>query len=378
MAAITSAAAAAIAAAFPGESKENTLHNKINALKTICDHTNKGFLEAVDTVVYMYTIHPGTSSLTEEQVLDKMFLLPIDLLQWRWKKQLEKLFPWWEFTHNTVGHYTIEPAEYICPKERWEICKTTLRQPTFHTMYNLPNNSDKITYWDVFEQFSRKSTPEVASEMKKQHIHPEMKNFIIQRGCPKDLEEFVFCWAEDDRELMMHWQKWGQRGIEDHICKVTVKTTGIALEKLKKNPPKLTRQATWFGKFYPMSNACYPRERVELEGDDIPIVVEVVAPHQLHEMCLLEESGPKKNPTWKSKGVPAGKHWMIDIIWANLSHVERENISYMLETYDIPNNYTVEVDTWLNIQLLHNWGDCFTDESKKNLSWMLTPRKATW
>ena len=45
--------------------------------------------------------------------------------------------------HNTDGHYMIVPAEYVPPKERWEQCEATLRQPTYHTMYNLPNDGNE-------------------------------------------------------------------------------------------------------------------------------------------------------------------------------------------------------------------------------------------
>ena len=348
------------------------------------------FWEAAQYITYFYHIHPLTRILTEGDVTDWRFWLPMDLFEWRWKSEIEELFPLWEFTHNTDGHYVIEPAEYICPEERWEICKTTLRQPTFHTMYNLPNNSDKITYWDVFVKFSGKHTAdEVVSELEKKQVHPDVREFIIQRGCPKDLEEFVWCWAEEERELYKNWQKWGQRGIEDHILKVTENITGVFIEEWEeKNPiPRLRRQATWAGKFYPLSDACHPREK---EGNDTLIMVDVVAPWWLHNMCSLEESGPEENPTWKSIGVLAGKSWMIDVIWANLTHAEREEISKM---YNLCNEY---LHHWLYIQLVHNWEDCFTDESKFNTElsisrnepfiapfrethkWMMIPREVTW
>lgn len=377
MAAITSAAAAAIAAASPGESKHNNLLNKTQSIIQNMAACDGAFWEAALLAASFYHNHPLTTSLTEEEVHDWRFWLPMDLFEWRWKSDIQELFPWWEFTHTAPGHYAIEPDEYICPKETWEICKTTLRQPTFHTMYNLPNNSDKITYWDVFEQFSRKSTVEVASEMKKQHIHPEVKNFIIQRGCPKDLEEFIFCWAEKKSVLMMHWKTWAQKGIENYICKVTVETTGIALEKLKTNPPKLRRSATWLGKFYEGSDACPPRERIDQESDYTLIMAEVRAPKSLREWCSLKISGPKDNPMWKQKGLPAGLEWMIDVIWANLTPAEREELRHMLEYWRLT-DFTVSIDRWLHIQLLHNFGDCFTSESKRKVNWMLTPRKATW
>ena len=305
MAAITSAAQAAIAAASPGESKENTFHNKINALKTICDHSNKGFQEAVETAIYLYTIHPGTSNLTEEQVLDEMVFLPFDLLEWRWKQELEKLFPWWVFNYNSDGHYSIVPAEYVPPKERWEQCEATLREPTFHTMYNLPNDNETITYWDVYADFSHNiTTTEVLENLKKKDIHPEIMEWIIHRGIPTDLADLVWLHGEDDRRVHRYWQMWARRGFEDLIVRTTGEVTGITLEDYMKKdtPPPLTRQATWVGKFYEGSDACPPRERVDLEGDDIAIMVDVTAPEALlNEWCKLEMAGTKENPMWKQK-----------------------------------------------------------------------------
>ena len=46
----------------------------------------------------------------------------------------------------------------------------------------------------------------------------------------------------------------------------------------KDTPPPLRRSATWVGKFYEGSDACPPRERADLEGDDIAIMVDVRAP----------------------------------------------------------------------------------------------------
>ena len=108
-------------------------------------------------------------------------------------------------------------------------------------------------------------------------------------------------------------------------------------------------------------------------------------------MCSLEESGPVENPTWKSEGVPAGKRWMIDVIWANLTHAERDEVSKMYRScFDFEREY---IQHWLYIQLVHNWGFCFTDESKANAElnishnelyiaqfkethkWMMIPRK---
>lgn len=382
MAAITSAAQAAIAAASPGESKENTLHNKINALKTICDHSNQGFQEAVETVIYLYTIHPLTQSIAEEQVIDEMFLLPIDFLQWRWKEELEKLFPWWVFNYNSDGHYSIVPAEYVPPKERWKQCEATLREPTFHTMYNLPNDNDKITYWDVYADFSHAiTTTEVLEKMKKKDIHPEVMEWTINRGIPTDLQELIWLHGEDDRRTHRYWQMWARRGFEDLIVRTTALFTGITMEDYMKKdtPPPLRRQATWVGKFYELSDACPPRERADLEGNDIAIMVDVTAPEVLlRDWCTLKMDGTKDNPMWKQKKLPAGLKWMVDVIWANLTPEEREDISHELEYWRIARGSSVSIDRWLHIQLLHNFGDCFTEESKENVHWMLHPRTAKY
>jgi len=208
----TAAMTAIDAATGEGESKENTLLNKTQTLIQNVEGKEGAFWEAALYAANFYNSHPLTTSLTEGEVTDWRFWLPMDLFEWRWKSEIEELFPWWEFTHNTDGHYTIVPAEYVCPEERWKNCETALRQATFHTMYNLPNNSKNITYWDVFGL---------------DNAHFEVREFIIQRGCPKDLEEFVWCWAIEERELYKNWQKWGQRGIEDHIVIVTEKITMI-------------------------------------------------------------------------------------------------------------------------------------------------------
>ena len=382
MATITSAAEAAIAAASPGESKENTLLNKTQALIQNMGGKEGAFREASLQVASFYHLHPLTISLTEGEVPDWRFWLPIDLFEWRWWQKIQELFPWWEPTHNTAGHYTIVPDEFVPPQERRKTCEAILREPTFYTYFNLPYDPKKITYWDLFVEFSQMSTAdEVAREMDKKQVHPEVREFIIHRGYPGDLEKFVRCWAEEDPELHKNWQKWGQRGIEIHILKVTEKITGITLEEWKKKnpPPKLMRQATWFGKFYPLSNACPPRERAHVEGGDIPFMVEVHAPELLPKLCRLKESGPKDNPTWKQKGLPAGLEWMIDVIWANLTPTEREELGWMVTQWGIDNNSSsVSVDQWLHLQLLHNFGECFTAESKRKVNRMLIPRTAKW
>uniref|UniRef100_A0A6C0CR54 Uncharacterized protein n=1 Tax=viral metagenome TaxID=1070528 RepID=A0A6C0CR54_9ZZZZ len=374
MASITSAAQAVIAAAdaSPGESKENTLLNKARALVQNIDGQTGPFCKAAEDVVYFYNLHLLTIILTEHQVSDWKFWLPMDLFEWRWADEIRELFPWWEFTYNTEGHYAIEPAEYVDPGERWKLCESTLRQPTFHTMYNLPNDEKKITYWDLYCSPFPTGTLVTTRQLKMIDIHPEVRQYILDRGCPKDLEDFVWSWAEDDRELNRNWQKWALRGIEDHIVTITEKITGVTMEQSYKQdpPPPLRRQATWVGKFYKGSDACPPRERVEQEGDDTIIMVEIRAPESLREWCKLEMSGPKDNPMWKQKGLPAGLDWMIDVIWANLTPWERKEIKHMLDNWRGLPRHTA----WLNIQLLHNFGDCFTEASKKKVHWMLHPR----
>ena len=381
MAAISSAAQAAIAAANPssGESKENTLQNKINALKTICNHSNKGFQEAIDTVTYLYTNHPGTSSLTEEHILDEMFWLAMDLFEWRWLRELLQLFPWWSVSCNTDGHYMIVPAVYVPPNERWEQCESTLREPTFHRMYNLPNDNKTITYWDVYADFSHDvTTTDVLENLKQKDIHPEVIEWTVHRGIPTDLEELVWLHGEDDRRIHRNWQMWAQRGLEDLIVRTTGEVTGITLEDYmrKDTPPPLTRQASWVGKWYEGSDACPPRERADLEGDDIAIMVEVRAPKSLLEWCKLEMAGTKDNPMWKQKKLPAGLLWMMDTIWAHLNPEQRAQIKQELEYWRYTSGLSVSIDKWLHIQLLHNFGDCFTEESKKRVkkaNWMLCP-----
>lgn len=382
MASITSAAQAAIAAAdtSPGESKENTLRNKTQALVQNMDGQTGPFWKAALYAVYFYNIHLQSSYLTEEEVDDTYFWLPLDLFEWRWKKKIQELFPWWSFTHNTNGHYIIEPAEFVPPEETWMQCEATLRQPTFNTMYNLPDNSEKITYWDVFMQFSKTSTTdEVTHCCGEYDVHPEVRQFIVDRGCPTDLEKFIRIWGEEDRELHRNWQKWAQRGFEEHIVELTVKVTGITMKECRKKnpPPKLMRQATWFGKFYPHSNACPPRERVEQEGDDTLIMTEVKAPESLREWCSLELVSSFRQYMWVQKDLPAGLEWMIDVIWANLTPEERDDIRHMLEYWRLT-DFRVSIDNWLHIQLLHNFGDCFTEQSKKKIDWMLIPRTAKW
>ena len=195
-----------------------------------------------------YHNHPLTTTLTDDQVSDWKFWLPMDLFEWRWAKKIRELFPWWQFTHNTDGHYMIVPAEYVDPEERWKLCESTLRQPTFHTMYNLPNDEEKITYWDVYMQFSNLDTAdEVTRDLVEHDVHPEVRQFIMDRGCPEDMGDFVWRWAEDDRELTRKWQKWAERGIEDHIIAVTEKITGITMEDcMKKDTPPPLRRRTQY------------------------------------------------------------------------------------------------------------------------------------
>ena len=381
MAAITSSAQAAIAAAdnSPGESKENTLRNKTQALVQNMNEETEAFWKAALLASSFYHNHLLTTTLTDDQVSDWKFWLPMDLFEWRWAKKIRELSPCWQFTHNTEGHYTISPAEYVDPEERWELCESTLRQPTFHTMYNLPNDEKRITYWDVYMQFSKSDTAdEVTRDLEEHDVHPEVRRFIMDRGCPKDMEDFVWRWAEEEKELKLKWQKWAQRGIEDHIVTVTEKITGITMEDCMKKdiPPPLRRCATWFDKFYKGSDACPPRERVEQEGDDTLIMVEVRAPKALlREWCNLEMDGTSDNPMWKQKGLPAGLEWMMDVIWANLTPKERKDIEHDLEHWRIASRAAGNIDRWLHIQLLHNFGDCFTEESKKRaVPWMLRPR----
>ena len=378
MASITSSAQAAIAAAYPGESNENTLRNKTQTLVQNMNGETEAFWKAALLASSFYHNHLLTTTLTDDQVPDWKFWLPMDLFEWRWAKKIRELSPGWQFTHNTEGHYTITPPEYVDPEERWGQCKATLRQPTYHTLYNLPNDSESITYWDVFTQFTRNCTPEQMNrELDEFAVQEDVWRFITDRGCPKDMEDFVWRWAEEEKELKLKWQKWAQRGIEDHIIAVTEKITGITMEDCMKKdtPPPLRRSATWVGKLYEGSDACPPRERVDQEGDDTLIMVEVRAPDALlNDWCKLKMAGTKDNPMWKQKGLPAGMRWMMDTIWAHLNHQERADILHELEYWRVATGSSVSIDRWLHIQLLHNFGDCFTEESKKKVHWMLHPR----
>ena len=225
------------------------------------------------------------------------------------------------------------------------------------------------------------TTTEVLEKMKKKDIHTEVMEWTINRGIPTDLQELVWLHGEGDRRIHRYWQMWARRGFEDLIVRTTGEVTGITLGDYmrKDTPPALRRQATWVGKFYELSDACPPRERADLEGDDIAIMVDVTAPEALlREWCALEMDGTKDNPMWKQKGLPAGFKWMFDVIWANLTPLERKDISHELEYWRIASGSSVSIDKWLHIQLLHNFGDCFTEASKKKVHWMLHPRTAKW
>lgn len=379
-----------------GKSKENTLNNKIWSLIRYTDVSDVDFWKAAQVVVAVYTVHPNTSMLTEMQILalseDKWFWIVIDLFEWRWKKKIQDIFPWWEFTHNTGSHYMIEPEVYECPEETWKNSELLI-MPLHHIMYNIPAiDSPKLAYWDVFGVDG---------------AHSEVVDYIVTRGCPKDLESFVYRCAADDKLLLNTYQKWGRRGIAQHIVICTEEISGITLytanyyslsktEEISEHV-KLMRHSTWPGKFYKHSVACPPRERIGQEGIDIPIVVEVIAPTWLHNMRSLEESyscsSSSLEAIWEKTGVPGGKHWMIDVIWANLTHAERAEIVKMHKQCVVGDEY---IQYWLYIQLVHNWGDCFTDKSKDYIKsfyssiaehisatfkekhkWMITPREVT-
>ena len=204
----------------------------------------------------------------------------MDLFEWRWAKKIRELSPWWQFTHNTEGHYTISPAEYVDPEERWEQCEVTLRQPTYHTMYNLPNDSESITYWDVFTQFTRNCTAEqMKRELDEFAVQEDVWRFITDRGCPKDMEDFVWRWAEEEKELKLKWQKWAQRGIEDHIITVTEEITGITMEDCMKKdiPPPLRRSATGGGSSMKVRMHVLPESALIKRAMTL-IMVEVRAP----------------------------------------------------------------------------------------------------
>ena len=68
---------------------------------------------------------------------------------------------------------------------------------------------------------------------------------------------------------------------------------------------------------------------------------------------------------------------MMDTIWFHLNPEERAQIKHELEYWRYTSGLSVSIDKWLHIQLLHNFGDCFTEESKEkvqNDNWMLYPR----
>ena len=367
-----------------GESKDNTLSNKIRALRDILElsphakHDEIAFFKAVEKVVNAYTQHPDTSTLKESQISSKMwFWLLMDLFEWRWKSKIKDLFPWWQFIHNTLDHYTIEPKEYICPEERLKMVETSHNDPAYHTIYNVPDeHSAKLTYWDVFG-------------VNPNFDHSELVNYFTNRECPKDLDEFVFCWAENDKKLLDDYQKWALRGLTDTIIDETESIVGIPMNGL----PVIRRQATWPGKFYKNSHACPPRE----QDDVITILSGIVAPKWVHNFCTLEEEGPIDNLIWESINLPAGKEWMVDVIWANLTHAERLQICSLHNNWiNSGGNFDCYIQYWLYLQLNYNWGNCFTTESKnlicniylkkenlisqefKNYKWMMEPRKATW
>ena len=201
-------------------------------------------------------------------------------------------------------------------------------------------------------------------------------------------------------------------GIAEYVVKETTFITGIsamdAFNKInythKNNNTHaiLSRQSSFQGKYYTDSYACAPRERIEINGDDTLIMVEIIAPYWLHNECLfLEELKYSIKPAWKVLGFPAGKKWMIDVIWANLSVKEREKVKQLYNIEEHDESLTKEqfmaktfVQLWLYKQLIFNFGKCFTDNSKlfadmqapyQNMyvlptfngdyEWMLTERK---
>lgn len=364
-----------------GESKENTLSNKIRALSDIQEQDDSAFCKAVEKVVNAYTEHRDTTTLKESQISFKMwFWLVMDLFEWRWKSKIKNLFPWWHFTHNTQDHYTIEPKEYICPEERLKMVETSYNDPVYHTIYNVPDeHSAKLTYWDVFG-------------VNPDFDHSELVNYFSNRLCPKDLEDFVYIWAEGDKKLMKNYQECALRGLTDTIIDETESIVGIPMN----GPPvMIRRQATWQGKFYKNSHACPPREQDDING--ITILSGIVAPEWVHNFCTLKEKGPIDNLIWESMNLPAGKEWMMDVIWANLTHAERDQICSLHNNWiNSGGNFDCYIQYWLYLQLNHNWGNCFTTESKilicdiylkkeklisqefKDYKWMMESRKVTW
>lgn len=187
-----------------GESK-NTFSNKISALNnSLSLESDEDLVNAMKKVVSSYS---NIVSLTSEDLenMDEWFWLILDLFEWRWKEKIQMIFPWWEFSYNGDGHYKIEPEEYICPKKRWNISEKCLRQPTYHTMYNVPDiESGKLTYWDVFGCID----------------DLELGEYFSDRRCPKDLEDILYMWGEEESVLNKNYRIWVYRGLVEHINNV--------------------------------------------------------------------------------------------------------------------------------------------------------------
>ena len=183
-----------------GETK-STFKNKIIALNNSLSYeSDEHLVKAIRIVVNAYSV------MNEDlENMDKWFLLILDLFEWRWKEKIQKMFEWWELDYNGDGHYRIEPEEYICPKKRWEMAETSLRQPTYHSMYNVPDiGSGKLTYWDVFGL-----DPDVD--------HSELVDYFSGRRCPEDLKDILYMWAEDESVLNKNYRRWVYDGLVDHI-----------------------------------------------------------------------------------------------------------------------------------------------------------------
>ena len=216
-------------------SKSSMLNNKIWALIEHVPRDDSDFWKATQVVINAYTVHPNTTLL--EITADEYFLLLFDLYEWRWREAIMKLRLGWKFTYNTKGHYKIEPVKYVTESP---------------FMHNFPTtNSPKITYWDIF--------PDGESDATK---------YAKRRGIPTHLEDFVYCWGEEDRTLLKNHPKWALEGLIEHIILITEEMSGITMNQFLNTSAKFRTQATWLSELYQYSDF-NPTESVESEENNV-------------------------------------------------------------------------------------------------------------
>ena len=134
------------------------------------------------------------------------------------------------------------------------------------------------------------------------------------------------------------------------------------------SPPKIRRQATWSGKYYQNSHECAPRENesYEYKGEIFKINVDVRAPAWVKKLTEVfsEIKTEDDKFIWKECNYFAGKEWMLDILWANLSKTEREHINtfHLLAIRKWPDDHGLRANClilhWIQSQLSFNFPNC--------------------